>query len=232
MDELVISGKRYISSRRAAKENRYHTDYIGQLVRARKIAGKKVGRAWYIDAESLSRYVQAEKNGTEADIDADEFVEVPQPEEEALHTHVADMREVHPKREAEETISVGFSTQYSPVQPLMPKPHAPAPTPTMSQDIHVVKPALQYIADDEPFVPKISQYEEVVVSSIRAEAVTSRPIAQAPIPHKKTSSRTWNILPVFVVGMLLIIGFFASTALRYKIVTNQSGTTASVILSR
>ena len=42
MDELEISGKRYISSRRAAQEYKYHADYIGQLVRAKKVAGQKV----------------------------------------------------------------------------------------------------------------------------------------------------------------------------------------------
>ncbi len=41
MDELEISGKRYISTRLAAKEHKYHADYIGQLIRAKKILGQK-----------------------------------------------------------------------------------------------------------------------------------------------------------------------------------------------
>jgi hypothetical protein len=61
MDELEISGKRYISSRRAAKENKYHSDYIGQLVRTGKVVGTKVGRAWYVDENSLSQYLGKEK---------------------------------------------------------------------------------------------------------------------------------------------------------------------------
>src|ERR1700733_13218119 len=60
MDELEISGKRYISSARAAKEHKYHSDYIGQLVRGKKVAGQKVGRAWYVDAESLAEYLGKE----------------------------------------------------------------------------------------------------------------------------------------------------------------------------
>ncbi|MDE2071682.1 MAG: hypothetical protein KGI70_03060 [Patescibacteria group bacterium] len=58
MDELQISGRRYVSSRRAAQMYRYHTDYIGQLVRGGKVKGQKVGRAWYIDAESLRVYLE------------------------------------------------------------------------------------------------------------------------------------------------------------------------------
>jgi len=60
MDELEISGRRYISSRRAAEEHKYHADYIGQLVRGGKVAGQKVGRAWYVDAESLTEYLGKE----------------------------------------------------------------------------------------------------------------------------------------------------------------------------
>jgi len=60
MDELEISGRRYISSVRAAKEHKYHSDYIGQLVRGGKVAGQKVGRAWYVDADSLSEYLGKE----------------------------------------------------------------------------------------------------------------------------------------------------------------------------
>jgi hypothetical protein len=57
MDELDISGKRYISTRRAAREHGYHSDYMGQLIRGKKVAGQKVGRAWYIDEESLNAYL-------------------------------------------------------------------------------------------------------------------------------------------------------------------------------
>ena len=60
MDELVIAGKVYISSRRAAKENKYHADYIGQLIRGGKVLGTKVGRAWYVERDSLAAYLGQE----------------------------------------------------------------------------------------------------------------------------------------------------------------------------
>ena len=60
MDALQISGKWYISSRRAAKEHGYHADYIGQLVRTGKVKGQKVGRSWYVLADSLSDYLEKE----------------------------------------------------------------------------------------------------------------------------------------------------------------------------
>ena len=60
MDELEISGKLYISSKKAAKQNKYHVDYIGQLIRGGKIIGTKVGRAWYVEASSLASYLNKE----------------------------------------------------------------------------------------------------------------------------------------------------------------------------
>jgi hypothetical protein len=62
MDELEISGKRYISTRRAAKEYKYHADYLGQLIRGKKLVGRKVGRSWYIDLDSLTTYFGQEQN--------------------------------------------------------------------------------------------------------------------------------------------------------------------------
>ncbi len=60
MDELEISGKRYISTRRAAREHKYHSDYIGQLIRGGKVHGQKVGRSWYVDEVSLATYLGKE----------------------------------------------------------------------------------------------------------------------------------------------------------------------------
>lgn len=60
MDALHISGKWYISSRRAAKEHGYHADYIGQLIRTGKVKGQKVGRTWYVLADSLADYLEKE----------------------------------------------------------------------------------------------------------------------------------------------------------------------------
>jgi hypothetical protein len=58
MDELVLEGKKHISARRAAKEHGYASDYIGQLIRSGKIKGQKVGKAWFVEEESLSSYLK------------------------------------------------------------------------------------------------------------------------------------------------------------------------------
>ncbi|TAJ14374.1 hypothetical protein EPO56_02220 [Patescibacteria group bacterium] len=56
MDELTISGKKYISSKRAHETTGYAKDYIGQLARAGKIPATRVGRSWYVDEGALLSY--------------------------------------------------------------------------------------------------------------------------------------------------------------------------------
>jgi uncharacterized protein YbcI len=53
MNDLVIDGKKYISSKRAAEITKYSKDYVGQLARSGKIDARLVGRSWYIDQESI-----------------------------------------------------------------------------------------------------------------------------------------------------------------------------------
>ena len=54
---IVIAGKSYISSRRAAILFGYTNDYIGQLSRSKKIQSIMVGRDRFIDYSSLVGYV-------------------------------------------------------------------------------------------------------------------------------------------------------------------------------
>lgn len=61
---LVIGGKSYISSKRAAILFHYTTDYIGQLSRSKKIGSVLVGRDRYVDYSSLVAYVDSVANGT------------------------------------------------------------------------------------------------------------------------------------------------------------------------
>ncbi len=54
---LVLNGKTFISSRRAAETFGYTIDYIGQLCRAKKIKSVMVGRDRFVDYESINNYV-------------------------------------------------------------------------------------------------------------------------------------------------------------------------------
>jgi hypothetical protein len=60
MDELVVGGKRYISSKRASEITAYAKDYIGQLARGGKVPGTRFGRAWFVDEAALLAYLGKE----------------------------------------------------------------------------------------------------------------------------------------------------------------------------
>ncbi len=55
-DVVVIEEKSYISSSRVAEISSYKQDYIGQLVRQKKISGQKIGRSWYVEEVSLWKH--------------------------------------------------------------------------------------------------------------------------------------------------------------------------------
>ena len=52
-DSVLLEGKIYISSRRAAEISHYTTDYVGQLCRAGKVDCRVVGRVWFVTEESV-----------------------------------------------------------------------------------------------------------------------------------------------------------------------------------
>jgi len=61
-DSVLLDGKIYISSRRAAEVSHYTTDYIGQLCRAGKIDCRIVGRTWFVMEESVLEHQKLAAN--------------------------------------------------------------------------------------------------------------------------------------------------------------------------
>src|SRR3989344_6322413 len=54
--DLILNGKKYISSRRASALVDYTSDYVGQLCRGGKIRSTLIGKTWYVDEESILAY--------------------------------------------------------------------------------------------------------------------------------------------------------------------------------
>lgn len=75
MEEVIFDGKEYVKASVLAKRFRYTADYLGQLCRGKKVDARLVGRAWYINLDSLNHHRDAryktstikvvEKEGTE-----------------------------------------------------------------------------------------------------------------------------------------------------------------------
>lgn len=56
MDEILIEGRVFISSKQAAKITGYAKDYVGQLCREGRVEARLVGRNWYVLEESVREH--------------------------------------------------------------------------------------------------------------------------------------------------------------------------------
>ena len=61
--DIFTEGHEYISASRASQKTGYASDYIGQLCRTQKIAGKLVGRTWYVDLDQLLEHKRSRHLG-------------------------------------------------------------------------------------------------------------------------------------------------------------------------
>ncbi len=129
MDELQISGKRFISSRRIARDNSYTSDYIGQLIRGGKVVGQKVGRAWYVDAISFDIFL-----GGEGQVQP---VQQIQPEQQV---QIETLKSAPPEKVKEEP-------HYVPLHIITTE--TPAETPA----------GLRYYSDERPSLPEIREIQ-------------------------------------------------------------------------
>ncbi len=228
MDELEISGKRYISTRRAGKEHGYHSDYIGQLIRGDKVRGQKVGRSWYVDEESLTTYL------------GKEYVKLATPEpvvaaqaelQEPTHND-PELPEEEIKVEAPVAVQEMLSIQKPPQEeysvPIKKLVTAAAQTEEegdeVEQQAHAIK--LKYIPDDEPLLPEI-------VSTVITSRYPEQIYAQEIIMVAPTARRSRRVIKAVVFAGLagLIIAASALASAYVSSTVRIVGETASIFYS-
>lgn len=225
MDELEISGKRYISSKRIARENKYHSDYIGQLIRGGKIVGTKVGRAWYVDEESFASYLSKENKTYVAPTVTP--AEVPSPVV-VVPTEVAS--EPLPIQKQEEVHEV-------------PAPVAQEKIVVHDQPrrIEIRKTNLTYVPDSSPLFPEITKRSSDIhrpslqhAAPAQVANVAAAPEQEAPTerPKKKKVVSVIKGTSLFVVGIgVLGFIFFLSLGID-STVSVEKGKPASVAFSQ
>lgn len=228
MDELEISGKRYISTRRAGKEHGYHSDYIGQLIRGGKVAGQKVGRAWYVEAETLARYLGKE-------------YAAPVVEATSINTLDVVVQQMAPQKVTPTAVEVqttpiekvaqpAVDTQ-PPLQPLTLKDehHIPIHKP-LSVVSEITEPPFQgltYISDEEPLLPQIHSTQ----NELRHATTIATYNQRESLPHQ-TSRRlpVAGAIALAVTGLVvMIVSATASSMISSTI--RVEGQTASTYYS-
>jgi len=200
MDELEISGKRYLSSKRAAREHKYHADYIGQLIRSGKVVGTKVGRAWYVEAASLDEYLATETHT-----------------QGLVHTLPVQISAPSPKKEVSTSISIPVKKE---------PPHIrieDVPSPIQATP-------LRYIADESPVFPVIQKTSQIYDAREFAHTtpkITPASFAQKTSQPQKGSALFFAALVVVLGGITFASVLFASAKLL-SVVTVEQGKPASV----
>jgi hypothetical protein len=118
MDELIVDGAKYISSKRAARLSGYSKDYIGQLCRAGKMPSKMVGRNWYVLESALTEHRKQFQG--EPVVDPALWVEGPQGLEFKGFGAIHDT--VPRPRLSEEHIKISYEPDERPLIPTVVKP--------------------------------------------------------------------------------------------------------------
>ena len=159
MDELQISGKRFISSRRIARDNNYTPDYIGQLIRGGKVVGQKVGRAWYVDAVSFDTFLGSE--GTTAPLADQKSSDLPS----------------SGGTPAGQTFAQQEAPAFEPVKKVEPVVIAQKKEETHYVPLHIIKKeeapmGLRYYHDTEPSLPEMRSSVKISARTKTFEAPT------------------------------------------------------------
>lgn len=244
MDELQISGKRFISSRRIAREHGYTSDYIGQLIRGGKIVGQKVGRAWYVEEHSFNIFLGT--GGTE--IKTVSVVEEAAPQvhntpeiKTAIPAPMVDTMptiEISAQPIATETVVEKTTTEVSPFPAL---PANASVTTTLVQkesvssiplrivktDSHVENKkdlgGLRYYADESPSLPQIGTYKNEIATIL---TVQKKELETKKVFKPADSSRASH----FFVGGLATLGIsffilvsFVSSMVSLNLNFNEEG---------
>ena len=203
MDELEISGKQYISSKRAAKENRYHVDYIGQLIRGGKLVGTKVGRTWYVEVDSLQHFlgdagVQLKKDSTLLNKNKEHLIV----HKEGSDTVDVDVH-VHKVQEPSNRDDTKTQKPYSYIENPVP----------LKKYIEVeIKKGLTYLSDEERLIPQLDKSKKInqaLYSNTNVEENSRSSYARVPNPkHIPTNLVTKSKITPGVVRILVCVAIF------------------------
>lgn len=230
MDELDISGKRYISTRRAARQHGYHSDYMGQLIRSKKVVGQKVGRAWYIEEESLDRYLGRapatsepiptagavnEQTGTEPDsiVEESNSVELQERREEVPASEGVDSKTEETSLETRATPEAEEERELIQLKEQV-EEEGPALVPIRKHETTspLRSNGLRYVSDDIPAIPIVTRMPPV-------SNMSRQPVVHG---YEAVVSTRFPFISLSIVGVCAIIGaVFVSHFVSATIVSEE-----------
>jgi hypothetical protein len=213
MDELEISGRRFLSTRRAAKDHKYTSDYVGQLIRGGKVTGKKVGRSWYVDEQSLNAYLNGEivpETLAQTSIAKSVIEKTSEPVVE-VKKEVPTFQQVE-SRTSDQSIG---EKKFEPViikSKTIEEHHIPIRTKISEPELPSI--GLRYVSDDEPALPQIQR--KTAVTNIAPVPIRPVPVstAQTQVEDEVEIVPDRKIHPFAMVGVVIAgLAVLSATAL-------------------
>lgn len=226
MDELEIKGRKYISSKRASELTGYAKDYIGQLARAGKIPGTRVGRAWYVEEKTLLSLTGSEKTEETKEAKAISATIVSPFYQKPISPGTLQALGYIPKPLPDTWIEARYSIDDG---ILLPEPY--------KLEIALKNDVLQ-----EPVLPQPQEIETKLRIKILEQRIHMAPVQTVPKTSEKARvisakrKRRWNpgnaislgaLAASMAVFVFFVSGFFLSSDI--KINTANSASTANVL---
>lgn len=248
MDELEISGKRYISTRRAGKDYKYHSDYIGQLVRAKKVVGQKVGRSWYVNEESLAAYLKNPQASAPAAVAAEPaaYAVKAAPIQDEVASEVVQEIVEDAKVEAstlpveikkdEATTSLHNAVKEVDVEmqkPAVENVHIPIRRASFAEPVKKNN-SLTYIEEDAPTFPEITRTHTAsrATASPFIKNITQEETVEEEVPTEKRGARRAGALApalgVVFAGVVVFVAVAAGSTLVSSKIVVEAGKAAIV----
>jgi hypothetical protein len=242
MDELQISGKRFISSRRIARENGYTSDYIGQLIRGGKIVGQKVGRAWYVDAASFDAYLGSEgatpvkevapSSAAETTIEAPISTSSVEPEPEVVEAPVEQVAPAPKTEEKKIEITPEAKTESilntAEIKIAASEPQR-IPLRINHKKVESPSSGLRYYTDDTSPLPEVNKRESVPHIIAMPKEKSQIEISEPRIVERKSSAR--KIGGLVTIGIVVLVVSATLSSAMTSNLSIEEGSTASVSYS-
>jgi len=209
MEELVFDSKKFISSKRAAELTGYAKDYVGQLCRMGKVVARQVGRAWYIEEESILRHKGIDSNLPEAMVREPERI---QPEKESDRVVESIHQSVEPEiNVAPATIKTSDDRETS----------DSAYNTSSSENSDALESLLPELRRDGANFDDLESDLPVKINKIQGRGIYSFEVPEHPSPRIEVRRVRW--LPKIAILFALFAAVFASNVLltRVEVISSE-----------
>jgi hypothetical protein len=181
-------------------------DYIGQLIRAGRIVGSKVGRTWYVDEESLSQYLGKEFQVMKSmPVVTEELPILPEAPSPIVVKHLEEIKKEDKKDEY--MIPIKSSPSFN------------------------ASPGLRYISDEQSSFKTVPQQTALSKQKNYYPPTPVQVRNSPPIEQKSTQKYGLSLVLLSVLGLIVgIIALGSSYFLQYQISVNGAESQASVVL--